>query len=229
MTIRHTSQGQAFYDFSLRFRDYIIDTVGHDRVFFASTNHPRPKQQYVTFRPINHDPIDRGFDAGRDSEDNQIWGLNYYVDMEIMVYKEFLEPESMIPVLPQDVLSAILHRVENPQIAYHWFNSHRVGHLSNSRITDMPVPLDGVNWEQRSRATMRFHLLVLDKRYDQSTAPPGDQPVPPDTPKPFDPNTDGWIQTVIFDTRDPTGIRCEDEVVSYPPRTDGLPNLNQGN
>lgn len=205
MALVQTSQGEAFYDFSINFQEFIKSVVGHDRVYYAMTNFPRPKEQYVTYRPKIVNPMDRGSFRRFDSNGNSVYSLNYVIDVEVSCYKEFLDRTSMIPILPQDIVSAIMHRIENKGVAYKYFWQNGAGHFRNSVVDDRPVPLDGVNWEQRAVGTMTFHMIIEDVRSDDT----------------FDPDIDGFIQTVIFDTVGHDGsttITCEDEVVSYPPR-----------
>lgn len=210
MTLQQTSQGEAFYDFSINFQEFVKSVVGHDRVYYAMTNFARPKEQYVTYRPRITNPMDRGSFRRFDSDGNSIYSLNYIIDVEVSCYKEFYDvnapdPSLIIPILPQDVISAIMHRIENKGVAYKYFWQNGAGHHKNSVVEDRPVPLDGVNWEQRSVGTMTFHMIIEDVRTDE----------------PFDQDIDGFIQTVIFDSTGHDGsttITCEDEVVSYPPR-----------
>ena len=204
MAIVPSSQSQAFYDFSRNVKEFIESVVGHDRVYVAMTNFPRPNQQYVTYRIIKSVPMDRGTFQRLDNDGNSIYKLNYRVDVEIQCYKEFFHSDSGEFILPNDVVSTIMQRIENKGVAYKFFWQNRAGHWRNGDVDDRSVPLDAVNWEQRARGVMQFHMQIEDIR-----------------PGPFDQDVDGFIQTVIFDTvgtEGTTEIRCDNEVVSYPER-----------
>lgn len=201
---RQSPQGEALLDFTTLFKTYVEYVVGHSRVYYAKTDFPREEIQYLTYRPIKIHKMDRGGITRFESDGRAVVSANYVIDIELVCYKEYYLPEDgNTPaqyILPSDVLSDIQHTLEHRQVAYHFFNRHRAGHLRSGDIDDRSVPLSDVNWEDRARCIMQFHMVIEDV---EST---------------FDPDIDGWIQTVDFDSVErEKGPVYRDCTVSYPP------------
>lgn len=137
---------------------FLRQVVGHDRVYYASTNFSKPKQQYFTYRFLTMTPIESAGHVGHDMMDREITYLHYRVAVDFWCYKD---SSGASPVsTPMDALMNVRHALSKREVVYNNFTLNKIAYQTSSTISDRTVPLDGAQFEQRSTFTAFFHMVI---------------------------------------------------------------------
>lgn len=150
-------------DLRQRIYTFITTVVGHNRVFTAKTNYPRPKQQYLTYRINSDDAHIYSALIGQDNNGREIRDTTHYFDIEINCYKDLVNDGPPVTVTtPRSVITNLYHHMQSTEIQYAFFGRHNIGFVKNFPIRDRTVPIDNHDWEQRSSIVLRFHMVIRE-------------------------------------------------------------------
>lgn len=146
----------AFVEFEHKVLDLIKQKTGLPTYYmFTSVNKPATQHIQVNFE--RYDPI---------TPEGEVWeyGNATENDKTVQEYEVYVWVECLRGQRPQAVIGAINHAFSSDTALYfEHFTDSSAGYLRCSDISSVKVPIDVLQYEERSRITLVFSLRVLSQ------------------------------------------------------------------
>lgn len=144
-----------------QFRDGLFDLIseaaGHNRIYPARTNFVKPKQNFITYRIGNINPLEgAGYSYDPDTGVQKSY-LNYEVIVNIVAVNP--DPYGM-PSNTQAVCGRLRQSLSKKELVYKHLTLNNIGFLRASTISDSSSIDDGAHWEERANFIAYFHVII---------------------------------------------------------------------